>query len=276
MSEIIEKETRILIVDDTPKNIQAAAAILSKQGYQLAFDEDGESALLHTKSVNFDLILLDIVMPGTDGFEVCRRLKAEPETRQIPVIFLTAKTDTKSIVKGFETGAADYVTKPFNESELLARVNTHLELARHRNRLEKMVRERTRALKVVMDIREEISEENEKKIKANLFSRIFPMIETLREMLNKPRQKACLDIITSGVDEILSDFSRKLSSAHFNLTPSEIQVAGLIRDGKSSKQIAHLLCLSENTVIFHRRNIRKKLGLTDRGKNLKTVLKSME
>lgn len=162
MFDLSGKKNNILIVDDTPKNIQAAASILSRQGYDIAFDEDGESALQHVKSVQFDLILLDIIMPGKNGYQVCQSLKNDPETKQIPVIFLTAKADTESIVQGFNAGASDYVTKPFNEAELLARVNTHLELAQHRNHLEKLVQERTKALEVVLQIREEISAKHEK------------------------------------------------------------------------------------------------------------------
>lgn len=128
MRKIPEKKITVLIVDDMPKNIQAAAAILSKEGYDISFDEDGESALRHVRDMKFDLILLDITMPNTDGYEVCRRLKADPEAGRIPVIFLTARSDIDSIVKGFDVGAADYVTKPFNEAELLARVKTHLAL----------------------------------------------------------------------------------------------------------------------------------------------------
>jgi DNA-binding response OmpR family regulator/DNA-binding CsgD family transcriptional regulator len=276
MNEPSEKRINILIVDDMPKNIQAAAAILSRYGYQTAFDEDGESALQHTKSVKFDLILLDILMPKLDGYEVCRLLKADPQTAGIPVIFLTARTDTESIVKGFELGASDYVTKPFNESELLARVKTHLELKQHRDHLEQMVKDRTRALGVMLEVREEISAAHEEKIRANIFSRIFPMLETLRGTLNTPRQKECLDIIESAVGEILSEFSQKLAAPKFGLTPMEIQIAGLIREGKSGKQIADLLCLSANTISFHRQNIRKKLGLAGMKSDLKAFLKSME
>jgi len=127
MSKVSEKKITILIVDDNPKNIQAAAAILGNEGYDISFDEDGESALRHVQDTTFDLILLDIMMPNTDGYEVCRGLKENPDTARIPVIFLTARTDIESIVKGFEVGAADYVTKPFNQEILLNKVHAILE-----------------------------------------------------------------------------------------------------------------------------------------------------
>jgi signal transduction histidine kinase len=122
----------ILIVDDSAKNIQVVAGILKQEGYRMAFDLSGISALEHITSAKFDLILLDIMMPEMDGYEVCKRLKENPETQDIPVIFLTARTDIESMMKGFEIGAADYITKPFHSGELMARVRTHLELKRAR------------------------------------------------------------------------------------------------------------------------------------------------
>ena len=130
-----ETRFRILIVDDVPKNIQVAASILQNSGYQMAFAQDGQTALAQTETNRFDLVLLDIMMPGMDGFEVCRRIKENPVNREVPIVFLTAKNDSESIIKGFELGAVDYLTKPFNGAELQARVKTHLELYRAREAL---------------------------------------------------------------------------------------------------------------------------------------------
>lgn len=135
MSEENERKSKVLIVDDVSKNIQMVANILRAEGYQMTFAQSGESALLHTQSKDFDLILLDIMMPGMDGYEVCEQLKQKPETRDIPVIFLTGKADPDSIVRGFDIGAADYVTKPFNEKELRARVKAHLQLKKTKEKL---------------------------------------------------------------------------------------------------------------------------------------------
>ncbi len=128
MNPTSDTQYKILIVDDVPKNIQVAANILEKYGYQMAFAQDGPTAVAQTENNHFDLILLDIMMPRMDGFEVCRRIKANPANRDIPIIFLTAKNDAESIVKGFALGAMDYLTKPFNGAELQARVKTHLTL----------------------------------------------------------------------------------------------------------------------------------------------------
>ncbi|MCZ7640780.1 MAG: response regulator [Verrucomicrobia bacterium] len=121
---------RILIVDDTPANIQTLAATLKERGYQISVATNGKQALEVVERVRPDLILLDVMMPEMDGFETCRRLKDSAAWRAIPVIFLTAKTETADIVRGFELGAVDYVGKPFNAHELLARVHTHLTVDR--------------------------------------------------------------------------------------------------------------------------------------------------
>jgi class 3 adenylate cyclase len=122
--------SRILVVDDTPANIQTLSATLKEKGYQISVATNGKQALEAVKRVRPDLVLLDVMMPEMDGFETCRLLKASVSTSDIPIIFLTARTDTADIVKGFELGAVDYVPKPFNAHELLARVNTHLTMDR--------------------------------------------------------------------------------------------------------------------------------------------------
>mgnify|MGYP006414143001 FL=1 len=140
------ENARILIVDDTLQNIQVLGTILREQGYQLNVAQNGKQALESVQKVHPDLILLDVMMPEMDGFETCQHLKADPETADIPVIFLTAKIETDDIVKGFELGAVDYVTKPFTATELLRRARTHLELSQLRRNLEQLVDERTEEL----------------------------------------------------------------------------------------------------------------------------------
>jgi DNA-binding response OmpR family regulator len=129
-------EQYILIVDDVPKNIQLLGSILKEENYELEFATSGKEALEWLDSKPFDLVLLDIMMPEMDGFEVCRKIKESPATRDISVIFLTAKADFQSIIQGFEIGAVDYITKPYNRKELLMRVKTHLTLQRQRKQLE--------------------------------------------------------------------------------------------------------------------------------------------
>lgn len=156
MDANLPKQFNILIVDDNPKNIQVIGNILKDEGYLIGFATSGEQALaLLKKSYDYDLILLDINMPGMNGFETCIAIRKDERLKEIPVIFLTAYTDTDNVIAGFESGAQDYVVKPFNVKELLARVNTHLDL-KHKSDLIKMmnqelelkVAERTRELEV--------------------------------------------------------------------------------------------------------------------------------
>ncbi len=130
---------RILIVDDQPDNLQVLGQELQGVGkYSIAFAQSGEEALELVERLLPDLILLDVMMPGINGFEVCERLKQEPRYRDIPVIFITAMSDVESMVEGFRAGGADYVTKPFQSAVLLARVETHLRLHLYHKHEEEM------------------------------------------------------------------------------------------------------------------------------------------
>jgi signal transduction histidine kinase len=130
------EEQTILLVDDVPKNIQLLGSILKEEKYELEFATSGKEALEWLNTKPFDLVLLDIMMPEMDGFEVCRKIKENPSTKDVTVIFLTAKTDYQSVIQGFEMGAVDYITKPYNRKELLMRVRTHLIIQRQRKQLE--------------------------------------------------------------------------------------------------------------------------------------------
>jgi len=130
-----EKHPLILMVDDNPENLRLLGGILEQHRYATAFAINGNEAIHFILSENPDLILLDVMMPGDDGYEVCRKLKNNPQTKMTPVIFLTARTESVDIVKGFEAGGVDYVTKPFSSAELLARVRTHIELKKAREEI---------------------------------------------------------------------------------------------------------------------------------------------
>src|SRR5947208_9378392 len=120
--------SRILVIEDEPANIETLSTFLKERGYNINIATNGRQGLEVLERIRPDLILLDIMMPEMDGFETCRRIKAAAAWREIPIIFLTAKTDTADIVRGFQLGAVDYIAKPFYAHELLARVNTHLTL----------------------------------------------------------------------------------------------------------------------------------------------------
>lgn len=136
----------ILLVDDTPNNLQVLFSYLEEQGFKVLLAEDGESALQIAQSQAPDLILLDVLMPEIDGFETCRQLKAQSSTRDIPVIFLTALSETVNKVQGFKLGGVDYITKPIEQEEVLARIQTHLTLQKMRCTLAAQNQELQRAL----------------------------------------------------------------------------------------------------------------------------------
>ena len=161
----------VLIVDDTPENVAVLFDHLSQSGFKVLVAESGESALPQVRYAQPDLLLLDVMMPGIDGFEVCRRLKRHPDTQNIPIIFMTALAETGDKVRAFAAGAVDYITKPFQHEEVLARVTAHLTLRRLRDeltsaneRLEARVAERTAELNDVLQeveaLRDRLQDEN--------------------------------------------------------------------------------------------------------------------
>ncbi len=132
--ELSNKRT-VLAVDDKLENLKVLIRYLEDSGFELMVAQSGEEALRHIERAIPDIILLDVLMPGIDGFETCRRLKKQESTKNIPVIFLTALTDTVDKVKGFEVGAVDYLTKPLHNEEVLARVKTHLTIKEYQQQL---------------------------------------------------------------------------------------------------------------------------------------------
>jgi two-component system NtrC family sensor kinase len=136
----------ILVVDDNPTNIQVLFDVLSEMGYRVAIAKSGEAALQRLQSYHPDIILLDVMMPGIDGFETCQRLKADPATCDIPVIFMTALSETVDKVKGLSLGAVDYITKPIQHEEALARIRVHLQLSHTQKHLERKTVELSQAI----------------------------------------------------------------------------------------------------------------------------------
>lgn len=134
-TESTGKNATILIVDDNPNNIKVIAIILRTLKYKIVIATNGEQAIDLVEQTRPDLILLDVMMPKIDGFETCKIIKSKSENENIPVIFITALTDSDSLVKGFRVGGVDYITKPFNKDELVSRVKTHLDLKLTRDRL---------------------------------------------------------------------------------------------------------------------------------------------
>jgi two-component system sensor histidine kinase/response regulator len=157
LSELSHKKSEVLIVDDIPSNLNFLSEVLHLEGIGVLLATSGADAIEIARYKHPDLILLDIAMPLMDGYEVCARLKADPSIQDIPVIYLTARTEPEDILKGFETGAVDYILKPFNATELIARVRTHLEL-----------RAKTEALKTInVHLEEEVRQRTAEITEAN-------------------------------------------------------------------------------------------------------------
>lgn len=152
------KPSYILLVDDNPKNLQILSAFLREKNYRTAIAKSGEIALEAIKTDCPDLILLDIMMPHMDGYEVCQRIKNDPISQHIPVIFVTALTDTFQKIKGFEVGAVDYITKPFQKEEVLARIENQLTIGRQQIEL-------TSLNEQLLSINEELHKSNNTKDK---------------------------------------------------------------------------------------------------------------
>lgn len=133
---------RILLVDDQPANLRVVTTLLERQGYEVSTAADGIAALASSRRYKPDLILLDMMMPGMDGFEFMREIKLDPALMRIPTVFLTAAHDRELLLRAFDAGVVDYVTKPFIPEELLARVNAHIVLKLTRDRLERVAQER--------------------------------------------------------------------------------------------------------------------------------------
>jgi phosphoserine phosphatase RsbU/P len=154
-------KSRILIVDDNVKNLQVLGGFLQGEGFDVEFSLEGKSAIEWVNKQEFDLVLLDIMMPEMDGYEVCTTIRKDPRHLDLPIIFITAKIDHESIVMGFETGAVDYITKPFIKSELLARVKAHLEIKKSRDRLAlylKEIEDKSRDIKASIEYAKNIQD----------------------------------------------------------------------------------------------------------------------
>ncbi|MBN1380952.1 MAG: response regulator [Deltaproteobacteria bacterium] len=276
---------KVLIVDDAQSIRKLLTNILIKNGYEAQTAPDGLSALQSIAKDPPDIILLDIIMPVMDGYEVCRLLKSDEKSCMIPVIFISALDEETDKMDGFNAGGADYITKPFQIPELLARVQVHLELERLQRELKKKNDELQRyaqrleelnvALKVLLVKKEEDTLELEEKISLNIKRLLLPNVELLKKRIKDKECHVLLDMIELNLKEITSTFSQKLSSKFIGLTPTEIKVANLVKEGKQIKEIAEILSVSRYAVELHRFNIRKKLGLKSRKINLQSYLASI-
>lgn len=195
----------VLIVDDVSDNIKVAMNILKENNYNFSFALNGKQALEIVKTKEFDLILLDIMMPQMNGFEVCKLLKIDPQTHDIPIIFLTAKADIDSLNEGFKVGAVDYITKPFYADELMSRVVTHIELYRAK----KILKQNN------LDLNVKITQ-SEKRFLSELESNQKEIIYLLTELMEDTSDETGRHI------KRVADISKLLATLHESLSDTEI------------------------------------------------------
>jgi diguanylate cyclase (GGDEF)-like protein len=165
LEEIDITNSTILIVDDNPTNLAVAVEYLETSGFTVLVAQDGESGIMRAQFARPQIILLDILMPGSDGFEICRRLKDNEETKQIPIIFLTALSNLEDKIQGFKYGAVDYITKPIQREELLVRITTHLRIQALTQQLisrNQQLQEQALELKVAKELAEEANQQLER------------------------------------------------------------------------------------------------------------------
>lgn len=275
----------VMVVDDMPQSLGPVCQALEEHGYRVVVAHDGASALARLELVSPDAILLDALMPGLSGFEVCRRLKAEPALAHVPVIFMTGLSETPHIVEGFDAGGVDYVVKPVRAQEVLARLGTHLRNAR-------AVRLARDALDVgghgvlVIDAQQRIAWRSPQA--AAWMRELFPacgagLPADWRAWLAEGRPDAHLSRGANGAallrnlgavglgEQMLllqrqapeaSAAPSRLSSA--SLTPREAEVLSWVAKGKTNRDVADILGMSPRTVNKHLEHVFEKLGVETR------------
>jgi DNA-binding response OmpR family regulator/DNA-binding CsgD family transcriptional regulator len=292
----------ILIVDDVPENLAVLFDVLSEAGYEVLVVESGEVALERIDLMRPDLVLLDVRLPGMDGYAVCRELKASEKTNGIPVIMITGLNETGDKVNGFEAGAVDYVCKPLAPEEVLARVRTHLELRRLRQRLQErnhdLMHEIRRRRKAERELEQSLDQavmlvEADGKVQFatrrawDLLQRFFPdgsmaglpppflrWLEEGTEMETRFSAPAgdLLARRTPGIEKggSLIRLQEQLKVPDrgeleaLGLTPREAEVLYWMAQGKTSPEIALILESAVNTVKKHAQRIYTKLGVENR------------
>lgn len=232
-----KQKQAILIVDDEPDNIRVLSNLL-QQDYSPLAASNGQDALETAFSATPDLILLDILMPGMSGYEVCVRLKADPKTRDIPIIFITALEQADDETKGFESGAVDYITKPFSPTVVAARVRTHLELKKHRDKLKKKIR----GLKKTMDI----SVKHTDAVTVELEGKVEASIREIEERVRLISETIPVPVIISRMSDGTILYTNEHASRALNFSVEELlemKAAGLFENKKDNRAFRN--CLDE-------------------------------
>jgi DNA-binding NarL/FixJ family response regulator len=282
----------VLIVDDVPDNLAVLADVLGAAGHVVLVATDGERALETARRTVPDVILLDAVMPGLDGFETCRRLKAAEETREIPVVFMTGLTETEHVLAGFAAGGIDYVTKPIQPAEVVARIGAHVQSARRVTRARDAIEASGSAI-VVVDVagRTILRTRQAMRWLAAYFeggpdeSALPPEVwrwmqgasvggGSAPDVLVRERGEQRLKLIYGGpvtgggfllkLEETRREAEPVPLADTYNLTPRELEVLLWVAKGKTNRDIGDILGMSPRTVNKHLEHIYEKLGVETR------------
>lgn len=290
----------VLIVDDSPETLGLLNEALEAAGYAVLVALEGKQALTIAEHITPDMILLDAMMPNMDGFETCRRLKANKELEKIPVIFMTGLSDTDSVVKGLEAGGVDYLTKPIKPTELLARMKVHLNNARLTNSARKALDATGQQLFTIdthgqmiwaTPLTQQLFNEagitaqwREQQLSQQLrdWIRHTPIINQTYQLLGAPRALEVKLIDNSKPDEIVLKLSSldgptepQQLQEKLQITKRESQVLLWIANGKTNKEIAEILTMSPKTVDKHLEQIYRKLNVDNRTSAASIAIKTL-
>jgi DNA-binding NarL/FixJ family response regulator len=278
---------RTLLIEDNPGDVRLIQEMLSEANpgaCQITVYDRLAHAQPALERDGYDVVLLDLTLPDSTGLATLSRLR--PTVATAAVVVLTGLNDEAAAVQALREGAQDYLVKDRMNPEVLWR-SIRYAIERKRVELKLLARERelesqTRdleevnaALKVLLKQREADKTELEERIVGNFRELVRPLLEKLKTSGLNDRQKAFVEIAENELNNILAPFLRKVSTGHLKLTPTEIQVANLVKHGKSTKEIAALMHLSAKTVQVNRNNIRRKLGIINKKINLRTYLLSV-
>lgn len=280
----------VLIVDDVPDNLAVLADVLGAAGHVVLIATDGERAIETAQRTLPDVILLDAVMPGLNGFETCRRLKAGEDTREIPVVFMTGLTETEHVLAGFAAGGIDYVTKPIQPAEVVARIGAHVQSARRASRARDAIEASGSAIVVVdgsgaviLCTRQAVrwlaaffeTGPDEPVLPAEVWRWMQgAMGGEAPKVFSRDRAERQLTLtyggpVTGGGFLLKLEEGRRVAEPvpladTYNLTPRELEVLLWVAKGKTNRDIGDILGLSPRTVNKHLEHIYEKLGVETR------------
>lgn len=223
MTEVLSKPKYILLVDDNPNNLKVLFEAIQGNGWKALMATNGESAIEQAEYVKPDLILLDVMMPGIDGFEACRRLKANSITQDVPIIFMTALSDTTDKVKGLEIGAVDYITKPFQQEEVIARLKLHLSLSHLTHTLEQQVEERTAELSKSL---EQLQKTQLQLVQSEKMSTLGQLVAGIGHEINNPINSITANVY--HVEEYANDMLQLLNLYQEKFTDADPLIDSLL------------------------------------------------